>query len=356
MQRTIDYMPLKNYRPIDPDHAKLNRGRKERKDLKAPQMILSRVHGIIFMPYFVDQSYHIESDSQFSTYVKCDKSSSMEEEHQYSGSGEEQHTQEPDREDQQLQHGCQLPGAEDKLVLQFMDSLHNYLSLFDEVSSTLRQGWFDLASARHSMGASRINSSLLDLNFHSAATTLKITNYDGTQPRFMLRKWVSSEHESTQLEDENEQPQDSSSVKSSGMVQKERSKSLSVFGVLISPKLRASQLSFERALETLIEIANMKSSLLYSFHQLQKAAGNASQVDNLFAVLGIHHSMILVFNLLMYQKTIGYSYMIIVRGGRVLPNACKQFWHAEGSGATLLFHVVDSKSIQRIWVPSWLNE
>ncbi|XP_020226836.1 coiled-coil domain-containing protein 115 isoform X2 [Cajanus cajan] len=180
-----------------------------------------------------------------------------------------------DGEDQKLQHHCQLPGAEEKLVLQFMDSMHNYLSLFDEVSSALRQGWFDLASARHSMGASRINSSLLDLKFHPAATTLKITNCDGTQPHFMLRKWVSSEHESTQLEDEHVQPQDDS-VKSSGLadndeVQKERSKSLSVFGVLISPKLRASQLSFERALETLIEIANMRSSLLYSFHQLQKA-------------------------------------------------------------------------------------
>ncbi|XP_047178924.1 coiled-coil domain-containing protein 115-like isoform X2 [Vigna umbellata] len=200
----------------------------------------------------------------------------MEEEHQYSESSEELQTQKPDGENQQLQHRYQIPGAEEKLVLQFMDSVHNYLSLFDTVSSTLRQGWFDLASARHSMGAARINSSLLDLKFHSAATTLKITNHDGTQPCFMLRKWVSSEEESTnELEDENVQPQDSSSVKSSGLadnadIQKERSKSLSVFGVLISPKLRASQLSFEKALETLVEIANMQSSLLYSFHQLQK--------------------------------------------------------------------------------------
>ncbi|XP_022641478.1 coiled-coil domain-containing protein 115 isoform X2 [Vigna radiata var. radiata] len=209
----------------------------------------------------------------------------MEEEHQYSESSEELQTQKPDEEDQQLQHGYQIPGAEEKLVLQFMDSVHNYLSLFDTVSSTLRQGWFDLASARHSMGAARINSSLLDLKFHSAATTLKITNHDGTQPCFMLRKWVSSEEESTnELEDENVQPQDSSSVKSSEVImtknlsglaadnadiEKERSKSLSVFGVLISSKLRASQLSFEKALETLVEIANMQSSLLYSFHQLQ---------------------------------------------------------------------------------------
>ncbi|XP_027925339.1 coiled-coil domain-containing protein 115-like isoform X2 [Vigna unguiculata] len=201
----------------------------------------------------------------------------MEEEHQYSESSEELQTQKSDGEDQQLQHEYQLPGAEEKLVLQFMDSVHNYLSLFDTLSSKLRQGWFDLSSARHSMGAARINSSLLDLKFHSAATTLKITNYDGTQPCFMLHKWVSSEEKSAhELQDENVQPQDSSSVNSCNNAdcflwnQKERSKSLSVFGVLISPKLRASQLSFEKALETLVEIANMQSSLLYSFHQLQK--------------------------------------------------------------------------------------
>ncbi|CAI8600223.1 unnamed protein product [Vicia faba] len=160
---------------------------------------------------------------------------------------------------------------EDKLALQFMDSLHSYLSLTDSLSSTLRQGWLELASARHSMGASRVNSSLLDLKFHPAATTLKITGNDGEQPQFTLQKWVSSEHESTQLEDKNEQPQHID-LKSSDNdeVQKERHKSLSVFGVLISPKLRASQLSFEKALETLVEIANMRSSLLHSFHQLHQ--------------------------------------------------------------------------------------
>ncbi|KEH36339.1 hypothetical protein MTR_3g115650 [Medicago truncatula] len=158
------------------------------------------------------------------------------------------------------------------------------------------------------MGTSRVNSSLLDLKFHSAATILKITEnedgkfcvftcffmmpfcnitcttlYDsiGTQPHFTLQKWVSSEHEleSTKLEYKNEQPQDSNSIKSSenlmGLadndeVQKERHKSLSVFGVLISPKLRATQLSFEKALETLIEIANLRSSLLHSFSQLNQ--------------------------------------------------------------------------------------
>ncbi|KAJ1427407.1 putative coiled-coil domain-containing protein [Sesbania bispinosa] len=182
-----------------------------------------------------------------------------EEEEQHlesSVNGSEPQKQQPEvveggEDQQQLQHRRLQPGAEEKLALQFMDSAHNYLSLFDALSSTLSQGWLELASARHSMGASRINSSVLDLKLHSAATTTKITKYDGTQPCFMLRKWVSSEHENAQLEDKSEQPQDSSSMKSFGLaddeeVQKERSKSLSVFGILISPKLRAAQLSFEK--------------------------------------------------------------------------------------------------------------
>ncbi|XP_054794370.1 uncharacterized protein LOC129317137 isoform X2 [Prosopis cineraria] len=193
----------------------------------------------------------------------------------------------------QLRRPRLQPGVEEKLVLQFMDSMHNYLALFDALSSTLRQGWLDLASARHSMGGLRISSSLLDMKLHSAATTVKITQYDdiavdsiAVQPCFMLRKWVSSENGTSQLEDNNVHLHESDSIMQSSenaevtvsknlsgptdndQFQKERSKSLSTFGILISPKLRAAQLSFERALETLVEIANMQSSVLYSFDQL----------------------------------------------------------------------------------------
>ncbi|XP_028769020.1 coiled-coil domain-containing protein 115 [Neltuma alba] len=191
------------------------------------------------------------------------------------------------------------PGVEEKLVLQFMDSMHNYLSLFDALSSTLRQGWLDLASARHSMGGLRINSSLLNMKLHSAATTVKITQYDdvavdsvAVQPCFTLRKWVSSEHGNSQLEDNNVHLHESDGILQSSAEEnaevtvsknlsefadndqfcKERSKSLSMFGILISPKLRAARLSFERALETLVAIANMQSSVLYSFHQLHQEA------------------------------------------------------------------------------------
>lgn len=41
------------------------------------------------------------------------------------------------------------------------------------------QGWLELASARHSMGASRVNTVLLDHKFHPAATTLLVTQDEG---------------------------------------------------------------------------------------------------------------------------------------------------------------------------------
>lgn len=51
--------------------------------------------------------------------------------------------EEEEEQPQQLQkHRRQprlQPGAEEKLVLQFMDSTHNYLSLFHHLSNTLRQ-------------------------------------------------------------------------------------------------------------------------------------------------------------------------------------------------------------------------
>ncbi|MED6119240.1 hypothetical protein PIB30_009886 [Stylosanthes scabra] len=101
------------------------------------------------------------------------------------------------------------PGAEEKLVLQFMDSLNSYLSFSHSLSSTLGQAWMELASARHSMGTARLNTSLLDLKFHPASTTLKITECDDdAKARFVLRKWVSPEEVG---EDE-----DSNSTKSSG--------------------------------------------------------------------------------------------------------------------------------------------
>ncbi|CAA7020091.1 unnamed protein product [Microthlaspi erraticum] len=186
-------------------------------------------------------------------------------------------------------------GGEDENVLQFLDSLDGYLTLMDSVNSKLREGWFDLASARHSMGTLRVNSTLLDLKDHPAASTLQVTDQEdeslGSAPRFALSKWASKggsgkgKDFSTDVNSEMGSPRSPhlrhrgvNEEKPSGMdetmlaadeeIKKERAKSLSVFGGLVSPKLRGAQLSFETALETLVEIANTRSLMLSAFKRI----------------------------------------------------------------------------------------
>ncbi|KAJ3688902.1 hypothetical protein LUZ61_018066 [Rhynchospora tenuis] len=179
---------------------------------------------------------------------------------------------------------------ENECILQFLDSLDAYLTLVDSLSSSLREGWFDLASARQSMGHTRVSSKLFDHKVHSASTTVKITELDadnlsGTKPQFSLSKWAT-----TQENPSSEAPNHSNlrhrvptglsedGEKSNGTeisnvvsndIQKERSKSLTTFGGLVSPKLRTAQVSFETALDKIAEIANARSSMLSSFSQLQ---------------------------------------------------------------------------------------
>ncbi|CAI9270336.1 unnamed protein product [Lactuca saligna] len=168
-------------------------------------------------------------------------------------------------------------------TLNFLDSVDNYLILIESLTSTLRQGWLELASARHSMGGSRVNTALLTLKQHSAATKVEV-NYDNggsmkKSPHLTLCKWTSSDKKDSSFEKENTDNKDStkesnesettaSPHKTENHLQKERGKVLSMFGGLVSPKLRASQLSFEKALETLVEIANVRSSILGSHHAL----------------------------------------------------------------------------------------
>ncbi|XP_019054973.1 PREDICTED: uncharacterized protein LOC104607252 isoform X5 [Nelumbo nucifera] len=138
-------------------------------------------------------------------------------------------------------------------------------------------GWIDLASARHSMGLSRVTSALFDLKSHSAATTLHVSQQDGEIEidKQEMQQSSSSElrHRGSSLHSELQEEYSARSTPSpkvEDQVQKERFKSLSVFGTLVSPKLRAAQLSFETALETLIKIANMRSAMLSAFAQVQK--------------------------------------------------------------------------------------
>ncbi|XP_031270029.1 uncharacterized protein LOC116128445 [Pistacia vera] len=189
--------------------------------------------------------------------------------------------------------------VKEETLLHFLDSTDSYLTLIDYLSSTLRQGWLELASARHDMGASRVNTALLDLKVHSASTSVQVSQQDAhsmfAQHRFLLRKWASfDDGESFSGEEksrENKLPTESDSqlrhrnsshysektserngspLTLDDQVQKQRSKSLSVFGVLVSPRLRAAQISFETALEILVEIANMRSTMLATFDQVHE--------------------------------------------------------------------------------------
>ncbi|VFR02760.1 unnamed protein product [Cuscuta campestris] len=149
----------------------------------------------------------------------------------------------------------------DANVLQFLDSLDSYLTLMDKLSSKLRQGNLELSSARLSMGTSRINSTLLDLKPHSAATGLDVEHVEGSGDGhvcFKLCKWAySASPESPSIksksveddllhETQEKKPENNGSPCAlDDMAKRERSKSLSMFGMLVSPKLRAAQLSYE---------------------------------------------------------------------------------------------------------------
>uniref|UniRef100_A0A1D1YZ30 Vacuolar ATPase assembly protein VMA22 n=1 Tax=Anthurium amnicola TaxID=1678845 RepID=A0A1D1YZ30_9ARAE len=192
-------------------------------------------------------------------------------------------------------------GEEDEAMLQFLDSLDGYLAVIGSLSSTLRQGWLELAGARHSMGSSRISSTLFDLKSHSAATTVDVKESTGmvsdgisaSQSYFVLSKWgyheclkcssaegdlngklqkqtsLCSRHEDgSGFEQACRAMDDSATV--DDQIQKKRSKSLSMFGTLVSPKLRAAQVSFETALESIIDMANRRSVVLSAFSRLQQ--------------------------------------------------------------------------------------
>ncbi|XP_020674938.2 uncharacterized protein LOC110094122 isoform X5 [Dendrobium catenatum] len=159
----------------------------------------------------------------------------------------------------------ELEGEEQALL--FLDSLDSYLMLLDSLSSSLRQGWLELASARHSMGPSRLSSTLLDLKVQSAATTVMLNelveeSQSVLQPQFTLSKWACLEERifspevvdgsllkdcnSTWLRHRRPKHVHDVTLESTAVDEnKRRYKSLSVFGALVSPKLRAAQVSFE---------------------------------------------------------------------------------------------------------------
>ncbi|BBG97384.1 hypothetical protein Prudu_006494 [Prunus dulcis] len=234
-----------------------------------------------------------EEDNESQSFKEQPKSQSLKEEPKSQSLDEEdaksQSLDEEDAKSQSLKEDLQslslegrdgfaFPGINEN-SLQFLDSIDGYLTLLDSLSWTLRQGWLQLASARHSMGESRVSSAVLDLKSHPASTFLEEL---GKFIIFTLHKWASSDNDngaplmdtSPQIRQRKDKDGAPPPVKAEAdhqhQLQKERSKSLLMFGGLVSPKLRAAQLSFESALDALVEIANMRSLMLSTFHKVRE--------------------------------------------------------------------------------------
>ncbi|XP_078442787.1 coiled-coil protein [Wolffia australiana] len=170
----------------------------------------------------------------------------------------------------------------DEVFLEILDALDSYVSAISSLTSSLRQGWLELSSARHSMGNSRISSTLFNLKPHSSATTVELhassgTASPGTCPHFILIKWASHRDNETSISDQVTQISDEGEISApnapscavDSQIRKERTKALSMFGALVPPKLRLAQGSFETALEEIVEIANKRSIILAALRQLQ---------------------------------------------------------------------------------------
>lgn len=212
-----------------------------------------------------------------------------------------------------------LQGLDMKLI-QLLDSTDAYLKLYYSLSQTMRQGWLEIAGARYSMGPSRISEALFSLKPHPAYTLVSVEQRDDVdetdekcavekadekipmpgvkeQTCFTLHKWENKEEvlfkenrerSTSQLR---QRPHSHSADKDKGkskdrgsselgsssavsQVQKRKSEALSLFGTLVSPKLRSAQISFETVLETLVEIANARSTILSVLAKISKEKGN----------------------------------------------------------------------------------
>ncbi|KAK3142110.1 hypothetical protein QOZ80_4BG0342340 [Eleusine coracana subsp. coracana] len=192
-------------------------------------------------------------------------------------------------------------GDDDEEILRFMDSVDDYLVLMDSLSSSLRQGWLDLASARHSMGPSRVSSTLFNHKEQTASTKLQVVDHANVEPSeskplFTLSKWSLQEEFASNNDDPVQtankpklrhrgsatNPEDGNLERNSitaesptcagtsNHVQRARSKALSVFGGLVSPKLRTAQISFETALELIVGLANSRSNIFASSSQIRQ--------------------------------------------------------------------------------------
>ncbi|XP_027169725.1 uncharacterized protein LOC113769471 isoform X2 [Coffea eugenioides] len=169
----------------------------------------------------------------------------------------------------------------DKNVEKFLDSMDDYLILVDSLSSILRQG----TKVAGVFASSDVGQPHFVLRKWESSDSPKkdpsdSPKRDPCEAKLEEDKWVQSVSSGLRIRTKGTSESSESREKKAentgsppsveGHAQKERLKALSMFGALAPPKLRAAQLSFETALETLADIANVRASLLRAYEQVQK--------------------------------------------------------------------------------------
>ncbi|KAI5073476.1 hypothetical protein GOP47_0011489 [Adiantum capillus-veneris] len=208
---------------------------------------------------------------------------------------------------------------EDAQMLRLLDAMDHLLSCRDSLAKSLSQGWMEIASARYSMGPSRIDQALFSLKPCTASTLVSVSRTDelvidkghveeceqecisqqefqfalqsphkdnpggyenaksDVLPQSQLRQRHPSgsanrQHTDNDFEDSNILGNDSDMAQSKSRGHD----SLAWFGTLVSPHLRVAQSSFKEALETVVELATSQSTIQMAYRQIQESGGLVS--------------------------------------------------------------------------------
>ncbi|MCO5592905.1 hypothetical protein L7F22_046909 [Adiantum nelumboides] len=212
---------------------------------------------------------------------------------------------------------------EDAHILRLLDAMDRLLLCRESLAKFLSQGWMEIASARYSMGPSRIDQALFSLKPCPASTLVSISRaddffndeaHDGEgeecisqqeihftlesphkiKPRNIptsgyessksdalsgshLRQRHSSssanmQHTGNDFDDGQALGNDGNMAQDMQNKLKE-SDLLAWFGTLVSPHLRAAQSSFKEALETIAELATTQTTILMAYQQTQESGG-----------------------------------------------------------------------------------
>lgn len=216
---------------------------------------------------------------------------------------------------------------DDRQLLCLLDALDHLLCCRESLAKSLTKGWMEIASARYSMGPSRIDQALFSLKPCSASTVVSVStpedfvevkshvgedeqeshancafqyslrsppksdldNHSASReetatsivfPQSNLRQRHNSGLENKEhVDDDSEASVNHVLIKGRDMAQdghrnsKHKSDVLAWFGTLVSPHLRAAQTSFAEALGTVVELAAAQSKILAACHQIKQGGG-----------------------------------------------------------------------------------